>query len=187
MQSTDKFIVTPRGGNNFVNEKEIGGQTMIVNTSIEEAINVNRFGVIVALPLNYSGNIQIGDEVVVQHNVFRDWFDSKGVTRKSVCYFKENLYFLDEESIFLIFRDGKYISVDYYCFIEPIVEEQRWIGKVEVEHQGIVKFPNNYLESQGVFAGDRIAFKTDSEYEFEIDGQKLYRMRVPNVLVKISA
>ena len=61
MQSTDKFIVTPRGGNNFVNEKEIGGQTMIVNTSIEEAINVNRFGVIVALPLNYSGNIQIGD------------------------------------------------------------------------------------------------------------------------------
>lgn len=187
MQSTDKFIVTPRGGNNFINEKQVGGQTMIVNTSIEEATNVNRFGIIVSLPLNYSGNIKIGDEVIVQHNVFRDWFDTKGITRKSVCYFKDDLYFVGEESIFLIFRDGKYISVDYYCFIQPIIEDKRWIGKVEVEHQGIVKFQNNYLEKQGVFVGDKIAFKTDSEYEFEIDGEKLYRMRVPNILVKISA
>lgn len=187
MQSTDKFIVTPKGGKNFINEKLIGDNIMTVNTSIEEAINVNRIGIIIALPLNYKGNIQIGDEIIVQHNIFRDWFDSKGITRKSVFHFIDDMFFLDEENIFLIQRNGKYISVDYYCFIEPIIEEVRWIGKVEVKHQGIVKFGNKFLESQGVYEGDKIGFKTDSEYEFEIDNQKLYRMRNPNILVKISA
>jgi len=75
MRSTNKFIVSPKGGNHFINEKEIGGQMMVVNTSIEDHRNVNRIGIIEALPLEYEGNIKIGDEVIVQHNIFRDYFD----------------------------------------------------------------------------------------------------------------
>jgi hypothetical protein len=50
-------------------------KTLIINTSIENAKDVNRIGV--ALPLNYEGNI-VGDHVVVQHNVFRTYFDGSG-------------------------------------------------------------------------------------------------------------
>jgi hypothetical protein len=41
---------------------------------------------------------------------------------------------------------------------------------------GIMVYPNAYLLSQGVRAGDSICFKPDSEYEFDIDGEKLYRI-----------
>lgn len=187
MKSTTDFIITPKGGSNFVNEKEFNGKTFVVNTSIEEAINVNRIGIVLELPLNYNGNIQMNDEVVVQHNVFRDWFDSKGITRKSNSHFKDDLFLVGIENIFLIYRNGEFISVDGNCFIEPITEEVRWIGTQEIQHQGTVFFRNKYLEQQGVFKGDTIAFSTDSEYEFQIYDKKLYRIRTENILVKISA
>ena len=41
---------------------------------------------------------------------------------------------------------------------------------------GLVKFPNKYLISKGVNKGDKVCFQPDSEYEFEVDGEKLYRM-----------
>ena len=187
MQVTDKFIITPKGGNNFVNEKTIGGHSLIVNTSIEEAKHVNRVGIVLALPLTYSGNIKVNDEVIVQHNVFRDWFDTKGITRKSDCHLKDNLYSVDEELIFLIVRNGEYISVDAFCFIKPIFEEERWVGMVEQKHIGTVKFSNKILEKQGVFVGDTIAFYMDCEYVFEIENEMLYRMRTERILAKIPA
>ena len=39
-----------------------------------------------------------------------------------------------------------------------------------------MKYPNEYLSSKGVKKGDRVIFKPDSEYEFEVEGEKLYRM-----------
>lgn len=186
MQSTTKFIITPKGGSNFINEKTINGNNFVVNTSIEEAVNVNRIGIVVSLPLDYSGNIKIGDEVVVQHNVFRDWFDTKGNTRKSQNHFKDNLFIAGIDSIFLICRNGVFIAVDNYCFVEPITEDVRWIGTQEVKHQGTVVFGNKYLEQQGVFEGNVIAFKAESEYEFQIYDKKLYRIRTVNILVKVT-
>jgi hypothetical protein len=39
-----------------------------------------------------------------------------------------------------------------------------------------MKYPNEYLTSKGISSGDRVCFKPESEYEFNIDGEKLYRM-----------
>ena len=187
MQSTNKFIISPKGGNHFINEKQIGGQMMVVNTSIEDHKNVNRVGIVEALPLEYEGNVKIGDEVIVQHNVFRDYFDMKGITRKSSFYFKDNLFFVPEELIYLIIRNGKYLSVDDYCFIQPLFEEERWAGKTEIEHQGIVKYANANLNSIGIVEGDKIAFENDGEIEFVIDDERLYKMRSSMILAKVHA
>jgi len=37
-------------------------------------------------------------------------------------------------------------------------------------------YPNTYLKSHGVKKGDRVCFKPESEYEFSIDDEKVYRM-----------
>ena len=39
-----------------------------------------------------------------------------------------------------------------------------------------MKYPNKYLLSKGVNKGDKILFKPESEYEFMVDDEKLYRM-----------
>ena len=41
---------------------------------------------------------------------------------------------------------------------------------------GVMVYPNAYLVSQGVREGDAVCFKPDSEYEFDVDGEMLYRM-----------
>ncbi len=182
----DRFIVSPLNGEKFITEKKVGDKSLIINTSIEHAKDVNRIGVVVSLPLNYEGNIEVGDKVVLQHNVFRTYFDGQGLTRESDNYITDNLYQVILECIFLIFRGNEIISVDNFVFVEPIIEEKKWIGKEEQKHVGIIKYSNSILESQGVSQGDKIAFKTDSEYEFVINEQRLYRMRTRNILAKLQ-
>jgi hypothetical protein len=41
---------------------------------------------------------------------------------------------------------------------------------------GVMVYPNEYLISQGVFKGVNICFAPDSEYEFDIDGERMYRI-----------
>ncbi len=41
---------------------------------------------------------------------------------------------------------------------------------------GIMKYPSEELISKGVKAGDKVCFHPESEYEFNVDGEKLYRM-----------
>ena len=48
-----------------------------------------------------------------------------------------------------------------------------------------MKYPNNYLSSQGVSKGDRISFKPESEYEFMVDDEKLYRMYDHQITMKL--
>lgn len=183
----NRFIVSPLNGEKFINTKQVGDKTLITNTSIEHASNVNRIGVVVSLPLNYEGNIIVGDHVVVQHNIFRTYFDGKGLTRESDAHIKDDLYQVLPELIYLIIRCGQKIAVDGYVFVEPIIEDRKWVGPVELEHVGIVKYSNETLESNGVYAGDMIAFKTDGEYEFILDGIRLYRMRNSFIQAKLSA
>jgi len=187
MRMPDRFIVSPLNGEKFINTKQVGDKTLIINTSIEHASNVNRIGVVVALPLNYEGNIVVGDQVVIAHNIFRTYFDGRGLTRESDAHIKDDLFQVLPELIFLIIRGKQKISVDNFCFIKPIIEEKKWIGSVEQEHVGIVKYSNEILEAKGVLSGDKIAFKTDGEYEFLLDGERLYRMRNSFILAKLEA
>ena len=41
------------------------------------------------------------------------------------------------------------------------------------------------LSSQGVNKGDRISFKPESEYEFIVDDEKLYRMYDHQITIKL--
>jgi len=174
-------------GNDSLPQKKIRDKNLIINTSIENAKDVNRIGVVVSVPLDYEGNIKIGDNVVVQHNVFRTYFDGQGVMRESDFHIKDDLFFVQPELIYLIIRDGEKISVDYYCFVEPIFEEKKWIGKVERQHVGKVKYTNDVLSRLGIENGSIIAFKEHSEYEFQIEGELLYRMRTNCILAELQA
>jgi len=46
---------------------------------------------------------------------------------------------------------------------------------------GIVKYINQELLDLGVKVGDEISFQPESEYEFTIEGEKLYRMFTNNI------
>ena len=41
---------------------------------------------------------------------------------------------------------------------------------------GTMKYVNKELKDLGVNVGDKVCYKPDTEYEFEVDGEKLYRI-----------
>jgi len=182
MKAPYKFIISPINNEQYVNQ--IGN--LIVNTSIEEAEDVQRIGVVESLPFSYSGFIKKGDLVVVQHNVFRITLDDRGFPRQSDNFIKDNLFGVTPDIIYAVVRDGKIMSSDDYIFVEPIVEEDFWLGKQTVKNQGFAKYVNPTMEAQGVIQGVRIALGSFSEYLFEIFGEKLYLVRNKKVMAVLN-
>ena len=186
IQSPYKFIVSPINGKQYNDTKIVGDVELMVSNSIEEAIDVQRVGVVRGLPFGYNGDVIIGDLVIIHHNVFRIMFDDKGIPRQSANYIKDDLFSVSRDEIYMIIRNGEFIPTDDNVFVEPIVEDSFWHGKKELENEGIAKYVNSNLQRQGVINGSKIAFKQGSKYEFDVLGQRLYMMKNRRIVAFVN-
>ena len=101
MRSPKDFIVKPLKGKRYDNTKEIGGIEMVVSTSEEDHKFSNRQAVVQELPLGYTGPIEKGDVLLVHHNVFKFYNDIKGRQKSGRSFFKDDIFFIDNEQFFL--------------------------------------------------------------------------------------
>jgi len=187
MKSPFYFITTPIEGKRYNNTKEIAGIEFVVNTSEEEHKFSNREAIVVDTPLWYTGPIAPGDTLLVHHNVFKFYNDIKGNRKSGRSFFREDVFLIDNEQFFLYKKEDTWYAYDKYCFVKPIPATESYISKPFAEEplMGIMKYPNEYLISQGVNAGDAVVFSPDSEYEFNVDGEKLYRIYDHQITIKL--
>ena len=183
MRSPYNFIVTPLKNKRYDNIKDIGDVEFITSVSKEDHKTSNRFAKVVALPIHYNGPIKEGDTLLVHHNVFKLYYDMQGVEKSGRSFLKDNLFLIDNEQFFLYKQNKKRKAHGKYCFIKPVSLEDSYIFKGGNEEPlvGIVKYINKELELLGIQEGDKISFTPDSEYEFNIEGEKLYRMFTNNI------
>jgi hypothetical protein len=66
-----------------------------------------------------------------------------------------------------------------YCFVAPIKSKNKLSAEKEQPLMGVVKYTDGTVKE-----GDLIGFKPNSEYEFIIDGQKLYRLLSKFITIK---
>jgi hypothetical protein len=178
MKSPFDFIAKPIKGRRYDNTKEVGGIELITSTSEEDHKFSNRFAEVVETPLGYKGPITVGDTLIVHHNVFKFYNDVKGRQKSGKSFFRDDIFFVDTEQFYMYKHDDNWYAVDRYCFVRPIPAIETYIKKPFTEEplMGQMVYPNDYLISQGVKPGDYVCFKPDSEYEFTVDGEKMYRM-----------
>ena len=188
MQSPHSFIVRPVKGRRYDNIKDIGGIDFITSVSKEDHKASNRHAEVVSTPLNYSGDIKKGDILLVHHNVFKFYFDMKGREKSGKSFFKEDLFFIDNDQFFLYNKKGKWYGHDKYCFIKPVPKKDYYLKGIGVKEEplhGVIKYSNKQLEQLGVSEGDEVCFTPDSEYEFYVDDEKLYRMFTNNIALTL--
>ncbi len=115
---------------------------------------------------------------MVHHNVFKFYNDMKGRRQSGKSFLKDDMFLVDPDQFYLYKNEAGWNSYDKYCFVKPVPAEESYIFKPFSEEPlvGEMKYPNDYLLSKGVNVGDKVSFKPDSEYEFTVDGEKLYRM-----------
>lgn len=181
MQGLFDFVVKPKGSR-YNNVKKIGDKELILNSEIFNHQYVNREAVVVSTPKIIPTDIKPGDTIIVHHNVFRRWHDQQGVERNSRGYFKEDKYFVSMDQIYLYQNKDGWFSLPDYCFVKPIVsKEDMWAEDKEKPLVGIVKYTNKKLSLK---KGDLIGFTPNSEYEFIIEKERLYRVLSKFITIK---
>jgi len=172
MNSIYHFIVKPLD-KRYENIKLVGDKELIINSNIENHIFVSKKAVVVSTPAAYKTKIKSGDEVYIHHNILRRYYDVRGLEKNSATYFKDNLYFCAPEQIYM-YNLKSHLN---YCFIKPIQNQSLLRNRKEQPNIGIVKYTNNTLEALGITPGTLITFTPNSEFEFIIDGERLYCMK----------
>ena len=178
MKSVYNFVVTPKG-NRYKNKTKVGDSELILNTDIFNHQYTNREAVVISKPTVGDTDIEPGDTVIVHHNVFRRWHNVKGIEKNSRSYFNESTYFINQDQIFLYKRNDKWIAPKGYCFVKPLKAVDQFNIESEKPLQGIVKYSDGTVE-----VNDLVGFKPSSEYEFVVDGERLYRVLSNFITIK---
>ena len=178
MESVYNFVVTPKG-NRYNNTKEVDGGKLILNTGIFNHQYVNREAIVVSTPMVGKTDIKPGDTVIVHHNVFRRWHDVKGREKNSRSYFNESTYFIAQDQIFLYKRDDEWKAPKGYCFVIPLKATDQFNIESEKPLQGIVKYSDGTVN-----VNELVGFRPNSEYEFIVDGERLFRVLSNFITIK---
>ena len=183
MKSIFSFIVKPVG-DRYNNKVKVDDKELILNTRIESFKSVNNIAEVVSVPLAYSTDIKEGDLVVIHHNVFRRFYDIKGKQKDSRSYFMDDLYFCDIDQIYLYKHDTEWKSFGDRCFIIPIKNTDYLKLDKEQSLIGILKYGNSSLKALKINEGDLVGYTPGGEFDFVIDGKRLYCMKSNDIVIK---
>jgi len=177
MNAYKDFIISPVG-ERYNNTKQIDDKELILNTEIFNHQYINRLAKVIATPLLFQSPLNVGDEVIVHHNIFRRWHDVKGRERNSRSYWKEDKYIISEDQIYLYKKDN-WIAMPGYSFVKPIKSNNKLSINIEQPLVGIIKYTDNTFDINTL-----VGFTPSSEYEFVINGERLYRVMNKFITIK---
>lgn len=182
MKHLHAYLIEPLEGR-YTNNKKIGDSNLILNTKIEDHKFVNRQAKIIETPINNSF-FQKDDIVIVHHNVFRRYFDVRGEERNSSSYFKDDLYMCHDDQIFLYKRNNRWFTPPGYCFVKPLKQDDSFLTTKEIDLKGVLKHLGDDLRDFNLEDEDIVGFTPNSEYEFIIDNERLYRVPLNSIAIK---
>lgn len=162
-------IITPKGGKQYNNTRNIGGVDWTMNTviGIEDSIYANPIGVV---KYKKKGSIlEPGDEVLVHFNVFRQYWGFTGELMEGAGKVDDDTFSVFDDQMVAYKRDGEWIMFEDYILVKPHDKER---GQVVVGNNGLEK-------------GEYIAFEPLSDWKVEIDEELYYIMTTKQVVLTL--
>ena len=183
MKSLFDFIVEPVG-QRYNNDVKVGDKSLIINTQSESFKSVNNIARVIATPKAYKTPVKPGDLIMIHHNVFRRFYDICGEEKNSRSYFKDGLYFVQLDQVYLYKRKDKWQTINDRCFISPIHNNDDIDANLEERLVGILKYGNSSLEALRINEGDLVGYSPFGEFDFVVDGKRLYCMKSNDIVIK---
>lgn len=121
MESLYSFIVKPVE-DRYNNKKKVNGEDLILNTNIESFRYISKEAIVVATPKAFKTDIKPGDKVIIHHNIFRRYYDIKGKEKNGSTYFKDDMYFVNMDQVYMYEKNKTWYTNLEYCFVKPIKE-----------------------------------------------------------------
>ena len=177
MKAYKDFIISPIG-DRYNNVKKIDDKELILNTEVYNHQYINRLAKVIATPLLFQSPLNVGDEIVVHHNVFRRWHDVKGREKNSRSYIGDNKYMVSGDQIYL-YKRASWIATPGFSFLKPIKSTNKLSSRKERPLVGVVKY------SDGSFNKNQlVGFSPNDEFEFVVDNERLYRVMNKFITIK---
>jgi len=177
MKAYKDFIVSPIG-DRYNNSKKVNDKELILNTEVFNHQYVNRLARVIATPLLFQSPLNVGDEVIVHHNIFRRWHDVKGREKNSRSYWKEDKYIISEDQIYL-YKKENWTAMPGYSFVQPIKSNSKLTSEAEEPLVGVIKYSDSTFDINTL-----VGFTPNSEYEFIVEGKRLYRVMNKFITIK---
>ena len=184
MKSLYDFIVKPYNEKRYDNSIKVGNAELVLNTKIESFKSVNNIAEVVAVPLAYKTNIKVGDKIIIHHNVFRVFYDIRGKKKNSRSMFIDGQFFVAPDQIYMYGDFGNWKAFGDRCFVMPLKNNDPLSLKKERKLIGILKYGNSSLNKLKINPGDLVGYKPYGEYDFIVDGQRLYCMKSNDIVIK---
>tara|TARA_Y100000401_G_scaffold78783_1_gene64349 strand:+ start:1120 stop:1701 length:582 start_codon:yes stop_codon:yes gene_type:complete len=172
---------------------DINGTELIIDTSYDPMKLARQHGVVVETPTAFSKGVKLdvkeGDTVYCHHFLVEK--------ENEVKFYEQDLvYKIHWSDVYCRERNGKLKMLHYWNFVEQKMEneedfktESGLITKPymeEVKLHGYIRYMNDWMKKQGIKEGDEVIFSENSEYDMNIMGKKLMRMRNFDILAKIE-
>ena len=186
MKSLYDFIVKPIG-DKYNNEIKVGDKKLVVNTQLEAWKFINREAEVIATPLAFNTNIKKGDTIVIHQNVFRTFYNTSGVKKVSRSWFKEDLYFVSLDQIYLYKHKNHWNTFNDRCFIQPIKNTDDLTLDKEKKLIGILKYGNNSLNALNINPEDLVGYTPNGEWQFLVEGERLYCMKSNDIVISYES
>ena len=183
MRSIYDFIIRPVG-DRYDNTVKVGEQTLITNSSIESFKHVNNIAEVIETPAAFATPIKKGDLIVIHHNVFRVFYDMKGIKKNSRSFLKDGLFFCGIDQVYLYKRNETWKSFGDRCFVAPVKNKDVLSSQKTADLIGILKIGNSSLNALNINPGDTVGFTPGSEWDFIIDDQRVYCMKSNDIVIK---
>lgn len=181
MKSIHDFLVTP-AGKRYNNTKDVNGTQLILNTEMQNHIFVNREAIVLSTPtIGNKTGIEVGHKVLIHHNIFRRFRDVRGEEKNSRAYFNEDTYLAPEDQVYMVDKGNGWESLPGFTFVQPIKETRLFQSGTEIPLWGIVAYPDPKEDT--IVTNEVVAFTPSSEFEFNVDGKKLYRIMSYNLTI----
>jgi co-chaperonin GroES (HSP10) len=183
MKSLYDFIVKPLG-ETYDNTINVDNTKLILNNNVESFKFVNNYAEVISTPLMLETPVNVGDIILVHHNVFRRWYDIKGKQKNGRAFFVDDLYFVSIDQVYLYKNKNGFNPFGDRCFVKPIKSKNVLDNEKEQSLVGILKIGNSSLEALGINQGDLVGFKPNSEFDFLINKERLYCMKSNDIVLK---
>jgi len=108
----------------------------------------------------------------------------KGREKNSRAFFKEGLYFVQLDQVYLYKRNKEWSAFGDRCFVNPLINNDEINTNVEQDLIGVLKYGNSALEALGINKGDLVGYKPFGEFDFVVDGKRLYCMKSNDIVIK---
>ena len=180
MKSPHYFIVRPIGSKRYSNITDSG---LILNTSVEDHNFTQRLAEVISIPIGYDGDVEAGDTIVVHHNTFRVQYNNQGIPLESKYHIEDDLFYVELPLSYMVIKNStkEKIALPPFCFVEQSYIQDKWEGLIEEKQFGFLRYKNKDMIDFVV--GSKVGMKEDSEYEFNIFGEKLYMINQNRILL----